>query len=429
MIASFRDRIGALVWTDLPDDTPRMKRYALHALRIVFALGRDIAEGRPTLWAMGLVYTTLLSLAPLLALSFSVLKGFGVHNQIEPLLLNIFAPLGEKSIELTATIIGFVDNLRVGVLGFVGLALLVWIVISLMQKVEDAFNAIWRVTRRRGLAQRFRDYLSVLLIGPLLVVSALGITASLMSAAVVQQVAEIEPFGTLIVSFGRLIPYLMVVGAFAFIYIFVPNTRVRFVPALIGAVVAGLLWQTLGWGFASLVVGSARYDAIYSGFAVLILALIWLHLGWLVLLLGAGVAFYVQHPDQLRARSESWAGNRARERIALAIMLRVTRAFVEGRAAPHADVLLREQPAPPAEVERILALLEKAGLLAATGEAGDAWLPAHDPSAISVKDCLDAVRLSADEGRSHDDTAEGVLDEIEAAIDRVSRSRSLRDLC
>ncbi|MDH3930474.1 MAG: YihY/virulence factor BrkB family protein, partial [Deltaproteobacteria bacterium] len=166
------------VWEVELSSLPWWKSWLTRVLRVFYVVIRDLLEGQLTLRAMSLVYTTLLAMVPLLAVSFSVLKGFGVHNQIEPLLLNFLRPMGERGVEVTSRIIGFVDSVKAGVLGSVGFALLIYTVISLIQKIEQACNDTWQVNRSRPLSQKFSDYLSVILIGPLLVFSALGITAS-----------------------------------------------------------------------------------------------------------------------------------------------------------------------------------------------------------------------------------------------------------
>jgi membrane protein len=152
---------------------PRWKAWFLRTLRLLLALVRDISEGELTLRAMSLVYTTLLSLVPLLAVSFSVLKAFGVHNQIEPMLMQFLAPFGPKGREIAFKIVEFVENMKVGILGAVGLALLLYTVVGLIQKIENAFNFTWHVKQSRSLPQRFSGYLSVIIIGPVLVFSAL----------------------------------------------------------------------------------------------------------------------------------------------------------------------------------------------------------------------------------------------------------------
>jgi membrane protein len=156
------------IWRNRPGATSAWETRALHLVRLAIVLVRDLAQGQLTLRAMSLVYTTLLSIVPLLALSFSVLKAFGVHNQAEPMLRKFLAPLGEKGEEVSHQIIGFIQNMNVGVLGSVGLALLLYTSVSLIQKIEESFNHIWHISHARNLGERFSRYLSVLLVGPIL---------------------------------------------------------------------------------------------------------------------------------------------------------------------------------------------------------------------------------------------------------------------
>ena len=135
-------------------------------LRYPYALVRDVMRGDLTLRAMSLIYTTLLSIVPLIALSFSVLKGLGYHRDLEPVLYSFLEPLGDRAYELTAQVMGFVDNVRGGVLGSIGLVFLLYTVISMVQKVEESFNFVWRVEQPRSLGRRFSEYLCVMVVGP-----------------------------------------------------------------------------------------------------------------------------------------------------------------------------------------------------------------------------------------------------------------------
>lgn len=204
--------------------------------------------------------------------------------------------MGPQGVEMAERILGFVDNMKVGVLGSVGLALLVYTVVSLVQKIERSFNMIWRVPEMRSVAQRFSNYLSVIMVGPLLMVSAVGVSAAIFSSSVVQTMISIEPFGSVILLVSRLMPFFLVVGAFTFFYVFMPNTRVKLRYGFIAGLVAGITWQAAGILFASFVAGSAKYAAIYSSFAIGIIMLIWIYLNWMILLLGASLAFYLQNP-------------------------------------------------------------------------------------------------------------------------------------
>ncbi|MDP1929009.1 MAG: YhjD/YihY/BrkB family envelope integrity protein, partial [Thiobacillus sp.] len=156
------------LWRAGHETLPAWQELPLVLLRALVLATRDIVGERLNLRAMSLVYTTLLSLVPLLAVSFSVLKAFGVHNAARPALLALLAPLGDERVQMVDQITGFVDNIKVGVLGVVGVALLLYTAVSLVQKVEQGFNEVWHVRRERTFAQRFSNYLSVIFTAPVL---------------------------------------------------------------------------------------------------------------------------------------------------------------------------------------------------------------------------------------------------------------------
>jgi membrane protein len=383
MLSDILQRIRAHLWEREIVTAPQRRLIWLG--RYVYALAHDLWEGQISMRAMSLVYTTLLSLVPLLALGFSVLKALGVHNSLEPALLEFLRPLGPQAESITQNIVGFVENIRVGVLGSVGVALLFYAAVSMIQKVESSFNYIWRIERGRPLSQRLGEYLTVLMVGPVLVFAALGITAKLMSSGFMADIAAIQPFGALIKGVTRLIPYVLMIGTFTFLYSFVPNTRVWIRAAFAGGLLAGVLWQSGSLVFASFVAGATNYNAIYSGFAILIFLLIWLYVGWLILLLGCALAFYVQHPEHIRPqRVPPMLSGRASEYLALLVMARIGRAFLRGERAPTRDDLVKAVDAPPSHVLRIVDNLIGHGLLAEAGPAGDQLMPALDLESLPL---------------------------------------------
>ena len=404
-------------------------------LKVAAAVWRELADGQLSLHAMSLVYTTLLSLVPLLAVSFSVLKAFGVHNQIKPLLLTILAPLGAQGVEITDNVIGFVENMEVGVLGAVGLSLLFYTVVSLIQKIESAFNFAWRVAQPRPFAQRFSQYLSVLMVGPILVFSAMALTGTLLSSELAGSLLRVQPFGMLVGLIGKLLPYVLVIAAFTFIYVYIPNTKVRYGSALLGATVAGLVWQTGGWAFGSFIASSSQYTAIYASFAIVILFMIWLYLSWLILLLGASIAFYFQHPEyQSGSRAPRRLNAFAEERLALLSMALIGRAHAQGEAAWTAQRIAQRIGIPAANIEQLLDALERGGLLVNTGVEPRSYLPARALETITIKAVLDCVRSAGEavEIRWGDATlsaaVEALYDEIDAGMAGALHGRTLRDL-
>jgi membrane protein len=429
------ERYASQLWSDDLREVSNVRRWIIIPVRLLVVLTRQLVKGQLNLRAMSLVYTTLLSIVPLLAVSFSVLKGFGVHNQIEPLLMNFLQPLGPKGEELSENIIGFVENVRVGVLGSLGLLFLFYTVVSLIQKVESSFNYVWQVERLRGFAQRFSSYMSVVLIGPVLVFTALGVTATAMNNTLVQQLMNVEPFGDLIVSFSRLVPYLLVIAAFIFIYMFIPNTRVKFLPAFVGGVFAGVLWQSSGWAFAAFIATSSNYAAIYSSFAILVLLLIWLYLNWLILLLGAQVAFYIQYPQYMSRRPvQLRLSNRLRERLALQIMFMVADHHLNQRDPWTLDDLVHDLVLPIQPIHHVLQLMVGAGFLSETSDSPPAYLPRRDIGTITLVELYEVVR-SAGENRllslktlPHQFEVEQAMEAVQRAVEVQLGSRTLKDL-
>jgi membrane protein len=404
----------------------------LTGARFSYALLRDFMHGDLTLRAMSLVYTTMLAIVPLLAFVFSALKGLGVHRDLGPMLRGFLAPLGPRSGELSGRIIEFVDNISGSALASVGIVLLVYTALSMAQKVESSFNFVWRVDHPRSLARRVGEYLSFMLLGPVVMSVAMGLTATFASTVATSHLREIAFIGPLVGALSWSAPYALIIGSFTFLYVIVPNTRVQLLPALIGGVFAGILWAGGGSLFTGFVVSASRYEAIYAGFAIVIVAMIWLYLSWLILLLGAQLAFYVQQPEYLplgqRALS---ASNATRERLALSVMLLVGQDYENPGHGWRIESLAARVRVPRHLLDPVVTALMEEGLLMRTIE--NRLIPARDLGRITVMDILAAVRSSArDPHHQADDdwnpTVTMVAEEVERAIRDSLRDRTLADL-
>jgi len=434
-LKSLPGRLYTFIWDTSTEEIPAKYRPFISTLRIGHLVIRDLLDGQLTLRSMGLVYTTLLAMVPLLAVSFSVLKGFGVHNQLEPIMLNLLAPLGDKGAEITQRIISFVDNIKAGVLGSMGLALLLYTVISLLQKIERAFNYAWRVSATRPLAQRFSDYLSVVLIGPVLIFTAIGMTASVSSAGLIKDAMEIEALGVVLTFFGRLIPYVLIIIAFTLIYIFVPNTKVKFKSALIGGIVSGILWETSGWVFATFVLTSSKYTAIYSAFATLIIFMIWLYLSWLILLIGSSIAFYHQHPEQRNLQSRILRlSNRMREKVSLLIMSLIGQHYYHNKAAWTLEALSNKINVGIEAIGLLVENLVHSNLLVKTEGEVPAYLPAQAPETIKLYDLIISIRKAGEssylklEKLPQADVIDTLYSDMELGIIDAVKGKTLRDI-
>jgi membrane protein len=418
-IQEIKTKVVHRLWDIDSSDLTRFKRLFHSVIKISLGVAQDFIDGLVKLQAMALAFKTLLSLAPLLAVIFSILKAFGVHNRMEPALAEALAPLGEKGQEITRHLIGFVDRMSAGALGSVGLVTLFITVLSLMGTIEQAFNHIWRISSPRKFTRKFSDYLSVILVGPVLVFAAVTITATLQSNTFVQKLMSLEPFGTVILTLLKLVPYITLWAAFAFLYVFIPNTRVKFKSALVGGMVAALLWQTVGWGFTVFVASSTRYYAIYSSFAILLLFLLWLHIGWIIVLMGAQVAYAYQHIHSYQGEKQNPAHNPAgREKLALHLMFLVGRNFYHGLDPMTVTELATQLHLPAGLVKDLMEMFQQTRLVLPLADE-ETFVLGRDPETISIKEILDCVRNSGRKvGTQINRTAEeNEIDEILLDVD------------
>src|SRR5882672_3583506 len=327
LLSGIRRYLERDLWMMDPAPRGRLRSVAVRLVRLVVVLARALTDSQLNLEATALVYRTLLSIVPLLAVGFSVLKAFGADYKVEAVVARMLEPLGAGGAQLASQVVLFVDNLRVSVLGAVGFVLLFYTVLSVIERIEAALNRIWHVRRPRTLARKFSDYLSILLVGPVLVFGAFALMAAAQNYWLVQRVlaaTHLTHASLFIARHGA--PFVLLVGAFTLLYRLLPYTRVTLGAAVVGGTTAALLWHLAGYGFAMFVADSTSYTAIYSGAAVFLISLIWLQLAWLIVLTGAQVAYVYQHPIAsvvVRGRPSLLL----RERVGLGALIEITRRY------------------------------------------------------------------------------------------------------
>jgi membrane protein len=363
----------------------------LRWLRYPAALIRDWLSGDISIRAMSLAYTTLLSLVPLMVFSFAILKGLGARADLRLIVHEFFRPVGSAATQLTESVMQFVANMRGELLGSIGLAFLVYTVITTIQKVETSFNFVWRVERPRSFGRRFTEYLSVMILAPILLALAIGLLGSAENSPVARWLHAVAPFAAILGVLGSIVPYAIVTVVFTCMYAFIPNIRVQFRAALIGGVTAGIIWALVGKVFTAVILYSSQLVAVYSGFAIVLTTLIWVYLSWLILLIGAQLAFYVQFPQYLRHGQETIELTGSdREQVGLSIMYLIGRDYGAGKRYWNAGRLAAELDVPGTALAPVLTRLERAGLIVATEE--ELFVPGRDPEGILLADIVDAVR-------------------------------------
>jgi membrane protein len=379
------------LWELDPDAFRGTRRHAVKYLQVMALVCRDFLADQCLLHASALAFTTILSLVPFLALTFAVLKGFGVQNKVEPFILQEVAAGSE---EIVSRIITYINNTNMTSLGAVGLLALLVTVVTLLGNIEEAFNIIWGVKETRSLYRKFSDYLSVMVSAPLLMLAALSFSTTLQSKTLVQWVVTNTYLGDAFIYGIRFVQHLSVWAALVFLFIFIPNTKVQFKSALLGGILAGSLWQLVQWGYLHFQVGVAKYNAIYGTMAVLPIFMVWIYTSWLVVLFGVEVVCAHQNIRTFRREHRCTYSHGLQELLALAILQNITSAFHFGRPPLTIESLAENLDIPVRISRELLYMLQEAGYLIATAGEIPAYQPARDIESIAVIDVLKSLKNS-----------------------------------
>lgn len=261
-------------------------------------VAESFMRNRGLLLASSLSYTTVLSLVPLLAVAFSVSKGFGIYDA--PFLRDVLLRLTAEKTDIVDTVLGYIQNTNVKALGIIGVAGLLFTSVGLLSTMEEAFNIIWHATQPRSLWNRFTNYTTVILVCPLFILAAFSATASVQSASAVQWMRETEILNTALSIALKCVPLAMVSLSLFIVYSFLPNVRVSFFASAVGALIAGFFWQSIQTLYIKYQIGVTGYNAIYGSFAQIPLLLVWLYISWLIVLAGAEIAYALQYFTRLR---------------------------------------------------------------------------------------------------------------------------------
>ncbi len=421
------------LWEMDTSDRRWWRRFLLNQGQILTLVVRGFLADSCMLRASALTFTTLLSLVPLLALMFAVLKGFGVQNELEPLLLEQLAVGGNAAV---TQIVEYINNTNVARLGTYGLLLLIITVLNLLSNIETSFNSIWDVEETRPLLRRFTDYFSVVTIGPLFVVLAISMTSTLKSQQLVQTLLEYEYVGEVFLSLFEVLPFMVMWLVFAGLYLFMPNVKVSPRAALIGGVFGGTLWQLSQWGYLNSQVGVARYNAIYGTMAALPILMVWIYLSWMIVLLGVEMTYATQNLQAIRQDIRGARVNFAsREFIALTVLLFIGRRFYHGQSALEREGLVSRLDVPPRLLHSILDELVRLGYVVATAQNVDdvGYQPAQALEKINLYDVIRGLAADGTDYSSLCKTPErgviaGLAETLKVAEEQALAGMTLRDL-
>ncbi|MHC4754372.1 MAG: YihY/virulence factor BrkB family protein [Planctomycetota bacterium] len=402
------------IWRLRLKNLPRRKSFLIRQLRIIVLAVRGFDEDKCRFRASALTFYSLLSTVPVIAMMFGIAKGFGLAERVEAEILAKVQT--EEQILVAKKIIKFANSLLEetsgGFIAGIGVAFLFWAIIKLLSNIENSFNNIWGVKIPRSFGRKFSDYLSVMLVCPILLVMA-GSATVVISSQIREFIAN-SPFfsfmGPVVFFLLRLLPYCTLWIAFSFIFIFIPNTKVKFSSGLLGGIVAGTIFQIVQWIYIKFQVGTANYNTIYGSFAALPLFLLWLQISWIVILFGAEVSFANQNVETYEFEPDCLNVSRSfKKLLALLVAHLLIKNFGQGKPPSNAEQIAHALEIPIRLAREVLYELLQANIISECKNGNDkiiAYQPARDPEDVTIEFVLNAL--------DHSGTADIPIAETEA---------------
>ncbi|HUR29318.1 MAG TPA: YhjD/YihY/BrkB family envelope integrity protein [Planctomycetota bacterium] len=376
--------------------------------RVLYLATSGFLDDQCLFRASALTYITVLSLVPLLAFAFSMIKGLGayegfmakVRSWLDRWLQSEAQRTGETGDVIRNSldkVLEFVNQTDVTKLGAAGLVFLLVAVVQMLGTIEGSFNDIWGVKRPRSVVRKLTDYLAMVILAPIFFATAVSLTSIAQADTLSSYVRENLHLGGLLDVLLQFTSVFAMWIFFTFLFMTMPNARTRFASALLGGLVSGLLWHGAQILHVRFQVGMANYNRLYAGFAAIPIFLAWIHVSWVTVLAGAELAFAHQSEPAYRKIARTWPAEHAfQEIVALRAMVRIAKAFLAGERHPDAIQLSTDLGVPPRPVELALSTLSERGLVAIIDERGEqTFLPGRDPGAITIKDVLDAMKGSS----------------------------------
>ncbi|RMF23213.1 MAG: YihY family inner membrane protein [Deltaproteobacteria bacterium] len=419
------------LWAAGSGGASRFRRFLVGVGRVCFITVEGFYQDLCMLRASALAFASLLGLVPVLAVAFAVLRGLGWSGErLESLILGRATILSPEAIRI---IVSYIDHTNFAGLGVIGGSLLFVTVISLLTNVEMSFNAIWGDVPARPLLRRVSNYLAVVVVAPVLLAVATSLTAAVQSSAAVAWLSKLSGVGPTVDYFLKWTAAAVVWLLFAFLYIVIPNTKVRLVPALVGGLAAGSVWQLTQWAYIRFQIGVANYNAIYGALAQLPLLMAWFYVSWVIVLFGAEIAFAVQNVAHYsHERRASRASGHALLEYAGVCVARQLALAAHGRAEPPTvESLAVDLDVPVRLVRQIVTALSEAGFVHLSSDSPERCHLSLAPDRIGIAALLDVLRGKAGDavtaGRDEDSVA-GLLAEVQAVRDQALAGKTLVDL-
>jgi len=400
MVKSITNFLKEDIWTVSRRNLSPFQIKGLNFLKVTLLSLQGFTRDLCQLRASALTLYSLLSIVPVIALLFGVAKGFGFEKKLEQHLLEQSSDQDTMMLQLIEFSQNMLASTKGGVVAGIGIIVLFWTVIKVISNIEESFNHIWKINSNRPLGRKLSDYLSLMMLAPVLLISSSSITVFIKTQITwLVEVIHLPVFGTKLVLYAMSFSPLVIMSIlFTFTYLFMPNKKVSFKSGIIAGIVSGILYQTVQWAYISLQIGASSYNAIYGSFAALPLFLIWLQVVWMVVLFGCEISFYL-HNFESYQHNEKFSGLSfsLKKVIALQVCHLIVKFFADEEKAPNAEQIADKLNLPVSVVQRAISVLMNANLIVELNVLENEELiyqPSSDINNISNKVVIEAIENS-----------------------------------
>ncbi|MFW5996864.1 MAG: YhjD/YihY/BrkB family envelope integrity protein [Lentisphaeria bacterium] len=395
-ILNIRRRIYAILRLWNTEQLSRLKIWLIRCFQVIAVSIYKLRHDNCILQAAALSYITVIAVIPIFALAFAILNAFGAQQHLINILEEGMANYPEQFVSVIHQVTDTIRNANYGALGAVGALIILFMAVRLLSRIEKTFNTIWETAFNRPTLRRLADYVTVIILVPFLLITATSAGTFLASDRLETYLTE--QFGFLVFIYHVFVAstgFMAVILGLMFLYLLMPNTRVRLRPAFTGALVAGILWTITQWLYISFQIGVTRLNPVYGSFAAVPLFLGWIFISWVIVLIGAEVGFAVQnhvHFVKDVFGDEDEESPISRENLALLIFYDIGQHFLRGKSNWSLAEFAGKQQLSHNIILELISNLRQANLLAAIDEERDQYVPGHDLSTITVADVINAVR-------------------------------------
>lgn len=433
-----RKYINHDIWQIRIEKEPKIKKALIQTLKIFLLAFKGFQDDRVKLRASALTFFSLLSIVPVLAMAFGIAKGFGLDKELERQIIINFTGQEEFLSQVLVFARTLLENTKGGIVAGVGFILLMYSVMELLNNIERSFNDIWYINKERPLVRKFTDYLTIILVAPVLMIISNSLTVYITNTIqnLTETVTLIALFKSVIFPLLRLLPFIVIWLMFTLLYIIMPNIKVKVSSAIIAGVIAGTAFLIVEWALIRFQINVSTYNAIYGSFAALPLFLIWLQFSWLIVLFGAEVSYAHQNIKKYEFERHQMKYSENNKKLASIMVMHylVTR-FVKGKRAPFFSDINKAVKIPTRFLHQIMETLVECGLVSEinTKQEETAYQPAMDTDLLSpafILDILDNCGESDPDftGREISRKFTGILDDFRTEIKKSHANKLLKNI-